>query len=377
MVASSVVSGSSRTSARPKPKATKPKPQPNVDAKTHKTGGRKGTLACTWCRRSWETPHPILKKEGNLPRCKGYGPRCDICKHAFAWACKGTDEKARGAEIQASDEAHEEWMRTCVKPYEDFKNGVDDPKASFPESRDGPLTTIEQNDGVDILRTEVLGNFWPVHVFKRFFKEDPPQAAITTEEGDNGAEVEGILRDPSQDPPHLPIGVIQLAKRRTKGAKRKRELDRSDQHVREGQGRDAWNFAKRPLEASAEAAELAGEGDAPTTKYIKLTAAPKPTGNLSDDDDDFSLAFGIKCASIRAPAPTKKLPKAKAQTKKPNGDRVSDTEESDVDGSRSRTTASTKLKQKKPQEVEGHEDFDGSQNWSSKSTESDAGAPIR
>ena len=91
-------------------------------AKRSKTGGRQKTSACRWCRRQWDTPNPLTKHHmPTLPRAKGYGPRCDICKYTFQQLHPGEDANEKEKSLE-DDTAHEEWMQE-VTEWEDQHNG--------------------------------------------------------------------------------------------------------------------------------------------------------------------------------------------------------------------------------------------------------------
>ena len=94
-----------------------------------------------------------MNKSETLPRAKGYGPKCDICKYAWPAAHMPGDQQKYYDENLKDKEPDDEtvlvWLG-IVSRYEDQKNGVepDDGGQGLPASRFGPTTTVNEDDSV-------------------------------------------------------------------------------------------------------------------------------------------------------------------------------------------------------------------------------------
>ena len=105
---------------------------------------------------------------------------------------------------------------------------------------------------------------------RKFFNRDPDPELIVKEEDDDGNVREGVWREPHEDPERLPRFVEALARVKRSAAVRDRETDRSDAHLREGQGADAWNLARRPLDLSVK--EVIGADGEEKGAFLRVDA---------------------------------------------------------------------------------------------------------
>ena len=253
--------------------------------KRPKTGGRRGGDACHSCHRTWDTPNPLKFNRGGsetLPRCKGYGPNCDVCVGTHRAYYKGSGVTMADINDKCSEcggEEHVTWMKhvTCYERKRNGENvhqGGDDVIASAL----GPQTFVEQEDQEEIVQTTVLSKSWPVAIYKKCFGKDPEPGEVQIGEDMNGNECDVVLRDPKLDTLPLPSGVTTVTKVRRKGAKRRRIADDSKDHIREGQGKDAWSHARGKLDLTV---EPAGSVD---DKQIPMTLSRTAKGDANNDD---------------------------------------------------------------------------------------------
>ena len=100
------------------------------------------------------------------------------------------------------------------------------------------LTTQSSVETQNIVTNHALGNFWPKDDCEAYYGIEIPLAELTYEENADGAMVAGVLRPRDKDPPldKLPQAVWQVSKNRTRGVKREKVEDRSDEHARADQG---------------------------------------------------------------------------------------------------------------------------------------------
>ena len=98
-----------------------------------------------------------------------------------------------------------------------------------------------------------VSNFWPEYALKSLPQSEvPPDTELKQGTDSFGKPCRGIVRDASTDPDVLPKGVKPLKKECKQSASRTVELDRSDQHVTDDQGRNVWKLQQDRLDISVE-----------------------------------------------------------------------------------------------------------------------------
>lgn len=283
-------------------------------AKRQKTGGRLPSTSCSDCRREWTSPNPVnasLSKYPTLPRSKGYGPRCDVCRGCFNTTRKGKSIAEHDEELKV-EANYAAWMIT-LENYEDQRNGVAlRHQDAAPESRDGPLTVVTQNEDSTILRSATVGHFWALPLLDANNIARPHEKAFIKDFDVNGDLVLGVMRTVAEDAKlfhHLPEDVVVLKKQLKKGVQRVKELDRSDQHLVVGQGNQAWSSAMASTACSRERTTI-GEGDNAVTK-IQLIGVKATQCDAESEDDDFG------CFASNATPKNKKQQHAMSPTLNP------------------------------------------------------------
>ena len=219
-----------------------------------KTGGR--TAAgdhCPLCKKTSSSVNPIVKqrvKSPLLPRSRVFGPR-DICRGAkrHARILKGDAELTKE---HKGDEITPEWL-IILNIYIAHKNGepLDSVEGYVPPSSvDGPLTIVTSSNDVELFTEVHISNFWPQEDYEEYYGK--PALASQLEDGEDsfGKACKGVMRPASSDPDVKPRRVQKIMKRRAKRATAAVEVDRSDQHVREGQGADAFALASSKVDIS-------------------------------------------------------------------------------------------------------------------------------
>lgn len=256
--------------------------------KRKKSGGRQAASAeiCPWCRRDFSTtPNPIIKDRKKcemLPRCRQYGP-CDCCR-ATKKAISDTRSDAAITQDCKDDTKQAQWL-VSVLCREAQKNGepVENvPGYVAPASRDGPPQTVTQDKTIALVSQIHIANFWPTEVLMPTFDlKSAPPGEIEDEDA-FGKRCKGVWRDPAEDPQDLPGRVRKLFQEKRDTAKQTTVVDRSKDHVREGQGTDAWQLAKNRV--SLRKASRNESGDAGSITLETGDGCP-----ASDDDDCFAL----------------------------------------------------------------------------------------
>ena len=297
-----------------------------------KTGGRKQSDACSWCERLWTSSNPLRKgpggKSSTLPRSKGYGCQCDVCKGAWNFGQIIADPSTYLGEMTDDDSGglRATWQ-TLVRRYEDHRNGVEpgeDDAVDLPASRTGPLAIVEDEEDVKIVRQSVRWHFWQTPVFEGFFDKKLDDKLKVMDYDSNGADlVEGVHRLPEEDEAlgrPIPSRVVKVSVKSEKGSSRKRLVGRSDQHIRQGQGSDAWAKSTAKLQLTD---KLISVGDEPEDRAVSVSvvnrAAASVDGDDEDDEEDWSkiVPFAVPCPAAIV-VPTSGVDSTPTKTSKPS-----------------------------------------------------------
>ena len=199
---------------------------------------------CPTCWRDMSLPNPIhaqVIKGATIPRSRGYG-LCDLCRGAQRWSNDTRSQKELSA-VCLTTGGNSAWVLVTVQ-YIAFKNGEDVSKIEgfdAPDDRSGLLKTVCDNESVALVTRVNVANFWPEDDHKTNFGAAPK--TLVDGEDAFGKKCKGCYRMPDTDPEILPRRVQQMFQERKREAIRSMEKDRSDQHIREGQGDDAWALA--------------------------------------------------------------------------------------------------------------------------------------
>ena len=253
-------------------------------------------------------PNPLDKYRSgtvseSLPRSKGHGTRCDICLGAKRvsnqpYTTAEMDAKLDKANNTKAEENHRSWWMPIVENYEDDRNGEPPRHASaLPASREGPLTVVSAHHDESIERKAKQYHFWPNDVYVKHFGSKPVEEDIESDFDENGDLCSGVKRNPSDDPSPLPRGVVEVFKTSKVGADRRRELDRSDKHIDDGQGERAWTKARLKTRAVVTEESVKTEGDDEARTVLRCAGATAAKANDSDDDDDDSDDFA--CFAVK------------------------------------------------------------------------------
>ncbi len=233
--------------------------------------GRKAADTCMLCWMSWSSPNPFKNHVSEtLPRNRGSGAVCDVCAGCWNWA-KDSREKKAFAEMQKKDkELHDDFMDQREE-YINIRNGEPHKGKSSvrarPKSRDGPLTTISSHQVIDVRGTVRMGIFWSVPVYKAYWKQEPNKKLLQLVDYGAGP-ILGVVRKSHEDPKDVPDGVVVLDKVFKTGVDKVVEVDRSDQHVREGQGEDTW---KKMVATQSVTAKEVKCGDDPKDRALQYS----------------------------------------------------------------------------------------------------------
>jgi hypothetical protein len=252
-------------------------------------------MALVWCRRDFTScPQPIEKLREKYPllnRHKEFGP-CNCCRGAKRQSADTRPDSQVTADCK-DDEKQGKWM-TIVLCYEAQKNGnaVEDvPGFEGPSSRDGPSVIVAHDESVSLVSQVHIANFWPtVTVMETFGLMTLPDGIFEDEDA-FGVMCLGVWRDASTDPLELPRRVKRIFKEKKDTAKRQRIMDRSKDHIREGQGRDAWKIATDRVSARIQSngeddglqlvADRVDGSDGDDDDFCLMTTATKPTASSS------------------------------------------------------------------------------------------------
>ena len=179
-----------------------------------------------------------------------------------------------------------EWatFMVCWNVYVASKNG--DPVEEVegyvaPASRSGPLTTIVEEESTGLVERIPVSHFWPLDCLDEVTDKPPQPHEIVKDTGAFGDACDGVYRLPKDDPKRndLPKRVKVIEKEQRRGATKSKVKDDSREHVREGQGRDAWANTKRKLDdIRLESTDVDG-----TNMALRLLRPHR-----SDSSDDFA-----------------------------------------------------------------------------------------
>ena len=285
--------------------------------KRDKTGGRQAVCVSNYCPWCWSclltTPNPIRKQAEKCPtisRSKKWGP-CNICRNVKSkYYPNHTDVQMTTGNAEEG-EFHEKYM-VCWNCYVALKNG--DPLESVegwvaPASRDGPETTVTRSDVKAAFEKVITGHFWPVDTLWDTLQVVAAPSAIIPGDDAFGTPCQGVWRLPQDDPETLPRRVKVRWEERKQEARKDIVLDRSADHVREGQGKDAWEAAQKRATAHLENVTVDEEGNqALLMRSDAATAGLNDDGGGDDydDDDDFAILDGkSRLLPLPAAAPGK------------------------------------------------------------------------
>lgn len=193
--------------------------------------------------------------------------------------------------------------------YEAQKNGdsVEDvPGYVAPASRDGPSQTITQDNTVSLVTQIHVSNFWPSDVL---MEEMKLSAVGEFEAKDNfGRMCKGVWREAFDDPVDLPRRVRKVYQEEKDTAKRTAVKDRSKDHIRAGQGDDAWRLA---------ASQVSFHTKASDSGNVEMVADA-----IGDSDEDFASLVVPRAARLQQPSSGSgalAVPSASPSSAKPKG----------------------------------------------------------
>jgi hypothetical protein len=224
--------------------------------------------------------------------------QCEICICVLNWGFKGKDKVAflDSMKNAVDERSHfqnrrREWIagRNSGGRAKRFRSGDED----APELEE----SVNSVQRCSLEAKEVLGNLWPVAVFKRIVGADPKSLKLKTVTiVINNKAVTGILRETSFG---APIGVIELTKVHVDGIEHLKEADHSRNAIRPDQLSDVYDSLQKQYGAvSTKVGKTDGTSEAPVS--LKVQPPTKKKSDDSDSDDFLSLHKSAMVSKVKS-----------------------------------------------------------------------------
>ena len=275
--------------------------------------------ACKHCRRPYRsTRNPYGGGSGKpkspfLTQSRPGSALCQTCRNVKNWAYPSWEMDTLAAKCQ-EDEFHVKYL-LIVFVYEDkavnskcpLAKSIEDLPASL-----GPVT-VSVTSSVKIKGQLMLGNVWPVDVYKKHEGQDPPKHLVKTFTHNNRA-VRGILREPSHG---QPIGVIQLLEETAAGVNKVSEVvDSSTAPRGRKQADEAYDMISKRAGVSV---DINGKqaGDDPEALGLTLRSS---SGSKKQDVEMASLLDSIWSSPLDGLVAASPMKRSTGTTRSSQGD---------------------------------------------------------